>query len=146
VVVNSKKSLKGTRWFHNVDPDDLEGLDEYAEWLEALLHNPCSILDKDGRSIVIEIRQLVARLDGLKIEIYPNEHPPPHFHVRSPSVDAVFRIDDCCLLKGKVRSNDNKKILHWYQNARPLLIDAWNSSRPTFCTVGPFTAKKSAES
>lgn len=139
---NSKKALKGTQWFHNVNPEDLEGLDEFAEWLEALLHNPCSIWEEDGRSFVVEIRQLVARLDGLRIEIYSNEHPPPHFHVRSPNVDAVFRIDDCKHLEGKVRPNDYKKILHWFQNARPVLIEAWDSSRPTYCSVGAFDRDK----
>jgi len=25
---------------------------------------------------------VVANIDGVKIEFYPDEHPPPHFHAR----------------------------------------------------------------
>ena len=71
-----------------VNPSELEGLKEYAEWLEAILHRPCSVWEEDGKEFLIEIRELVARVNGLKIEIHPNEHPPPHFHVKTPKVNA----------------------------------------------------------
>ena len=37
------------------------------------------IVDLDGRELRLLEEELVARLDGLKIEIFSNEHPPPHF-------------------------------------------------------------------
>jgi hypothetical protein len=64
--------LRQTPWFHLVDPGKLNTLDEYTEWLEAILHNPCEVFDRDGEVLLIEIKQLVDRLDGLRIEIYPD--------------------------------------------------------------------------
>jgi hypothetical protein len=29
---------------------------------------------------------VVAIVDGVKIEFYPDEHPPPHFHARYPNL------------------------------------------------------------
>lgn len=74
----------------------------------------------------------------LKIEIYPDEHPPPHFHVKSPNIDASFNIESCNLLKGEIEGRDKKKIEYWHKHAKPLLIEIWNSTRPTNCTVGAY--------
>ena len=125
--------------FHLIEPEELDGLDEYTEWLEAIFHGPCSIWEEDdGELVLIEIRQLVDRINGLKIEIYSNEHPPPHFHVKSPNVNASFSIESCEKLEGCINSQDLKKVKYWYQQARPLLIDVWNRTRSTNCTVGKY--------
>jgi len=109
-----KAQLMNTRWFHTVDPAELDSFDEWAKWLEALLHNPCSIWEEDGELVLLECKQLVERLNGLRIEIYPNEHAPPHFHVKSPNVDASFTIDECKLLKGAISGGDVKKIRYFH--------------------------------
>lgn len=132
----SVDDLKKSPWFHNVEPAELSSFDDFTAWLEAILHNPCSVWEDDGKLFLLESKQLVARLNGLKIEIYSNEHPPPHFHVKSPNVDASFDIENCDLLKGKVSSRDSSKIRYWYQHAKPVLIEVWNSTRPGNCTVG----------
>lgn len=120
------------------DPAELGGFEEWAEWLEAILHNPCSVWDRDGELVLLEIRQLVARVNGIRIEIYANEHAPPHFHVRSPNVDASFAIVDCRKLAGDVSPGDLRKIRYWHKHAKPLLIERWNSTRPTDCVVGKY--------
>jgi hypothetical protein len=97
--------------FHLVDPAELVDLDEWTRWLEAVLHNPCSIFEQDGEYFLLETKQLVTRLNGLRIEIYSNEHPPPHFHVRSPEIDASFAIEDCRQLTGQGSPRSLKKIL-----------------------------------
>lgn len=130
------EELKKTPWFHNVDPAKLSSFDDFAAWLEAILHNPCNVWEEGGEMFLIEIKQLVARVHGLKIEVYSNEHPPPHFHVKSPNVNASFDIENCAFLRGDVSNRDKKKIEFWHREAKPLLIEAWNSTRPTNCTVG----------
>lgn len=125
--------------FYGVSPSELECVPEYAEWLEAILHEPCSVWrNEDGELILLEIRQLVNRVNGLKIEIYPNEHAPPHFHVKSPNVNASFTIDSCKLLNGTISSKDKDKIEYWHLHSKPLLIEVWNDTRPTNCTVGEY--------
>jgi len=136
----SLEELKGTHWLHNINPEKLESLEDFTAWLEAILHNPCNIWEEEGEMFLIETRELVARVNGLKIEIYSNEHPPPHFHVKSPNLNASFSIESCQLLQGKVEPRDKKKIRYWHKHAKPLLIEAWNSTRPTNCSVGLYTA------
>jgi hypothetical protein len=81
----------------------------------------------------------VARLDGLRIEIYPDEHAPPHFHVKSPGLDASFTIDDCRLLKGNPDSHVIRKVQFWHRHAKRELISVWNLTRPTDCVVGKYS-------
>lgn len=134
----SKENLRKSPWFHTANPSDLDGIEDWAAWLEAILHNPCSLWEEDGEEFLIETRQLVERLDGLKIEIYPNEHPPPHFHVVSPDIDASFAIEDCQLLNGKIDAQKHRKVKFWHKHAKPILIACWDSTRPTECVVGRY--------
>jgi len=94
--------------------------------------------EDDGELNLIEIRKLVGRVDGLKIEIFSNEHPPPHFHVKSPNIDASFSIEDCRKLNGNIERGDLKKIEYWHKHSKVLLIKHWNESRPTNCVVGEY--------
>lgn len=134
-----KAALMKTPYFHLVDPRKLEGIEDYAFWLEAILNNPCSVWqEENGDERLIEIRHLVSKVRGLKIEIYSNEHPPPHFHVVSSEVMASFAIANCELLDGTVDSKNLKKIQYWHRHSKRLLVDIWNSTRPTKCVVGRF--------
>ena len=109
-------------------------LDEIAEGLEILFSNGFSV-GEDGN--LYSIKQQVGRVNGLKIEIYPNEHPPPHFHVKTGDVSASFSIDDCQLLEGKVGHREKALINWWYVRSRKVLVKTWNDTRPTDCKVGP---------
>jgi len=134
-----KQIAKGTPLFYMVDPGELEGLDDWAEWLDALRNGPCGIEEADGRLHLVEIRQLVGRLSGgIRIEVYPDEHAPPHFHVRAPSLNASLAIEDCRVLKGTVSGADLRTIRYWHAHAKPDLIRCWNETRPGDCTVGCF--------
>lgn len=77
----SIEDLRKTRLFHKVNPARLVAVEDHVAWLGALINNPCSVWEENGEMLIIEIKQLVERVDGITIEIYPNEHPPPHFHV-----------------------------------------------------------------
>lgn len=134
----TKNELKGTRWFHTVNPKELSGLDDFAEYLEAILNNGCSVLEIDGELVLLEIKKLVANVRGLKVEIYSKEHPPPHFHVKSASVNASFTIENCSLLNGKISNGEYNKILYWHQHSKQTLIDCWNETRPSDCVVGEY--------
>ena len=56
-------------------------LDELALTLEHLIDGGFAVWS-DGS--LYETRQLVGRARGLRIEIYPREHPPPTVPQRSP--------------------------------------------------------------
>ena len=109
-------------------------LDELTEGLEHLLNGGYGVW-KDGE--LYSIRQLVSRVNGLKIEIYSNEHSPPHFHVKGGDIDASFSIVDCALIAGKISGRERKLIEWWHSNGKQSLVNVWNSTRPTDCSVGP---------
>ena len=134
----TKDELKKTRFFHQIEPQKLDGLNDYTAWLEAILHNPCSVFENNEKIFLTEIKQLVERVNGLKIEIYSNEHPPPHFHVKSPNVNASFDIKNCNIIEGKIDNKDLRKIQYWHNHAKETLIEVWNSTRPGDCTVGEY--------
>jgi hypothetical protein len=94
----------------------------YSIWTDGSLYN---------------IKQLVDRIGGLKIVVYANEHPPPHFHVKSPDVDAVFTIDECIYIRGNIDGREQRLVKWWHDRARPQLVHAWNTTRPADCPVGP---------
>ena len=133
-----KHILRKTALFFLVAPSEIENFTEAVEWLESLLNGDCEVVTQDGRDVVVERRQRVAQVGGLRIEVYPNEHAPPHFHAVSPHVDASFAIEDCTLLHGSVSGKDFRKIQHWHRAFKPLLIERWNETRPTDCKVGSY--------
>lgn len=109
-------------------------LEESAEVLEILLSGGFSVWE-DGS--LYNIKQLVAQVNGLRIEVYSREHPPPHFHISGGGIDATFTITECQHLEGKIGHREKALIEWWYKRSRPILIRAWNESRPTYCPVGP---------
>ena len=133
-----KTILRGSTKFYLVDTGTLESPDDWAEYLDSLLHGDCYILEKNGDLILVEQRQLVETICGLKIEIYSNEHTPPHFHVKSANIDASFRIDTCERIVGGIKRKEELAIKYWWQKAKPNLINVWNKTRPSGCLVGKY--------
>lgn len=133
-----KDILRGSKNFHLVDQETLKSADDWAEYLDSILHGNCYILEKDGELILVEQRQLVAFVRGIRIEIYPKEHTPPHFHVKSANIDASFRIDNCMKINGVISRKEELSIKFWRQNAKPELINAWDETRPTDCIVARY--------
>src|SRR5271154_5943573 len=80
-------------WIVEVDQDIVERLrlslrdDEWAEQ------------SGDGRFSL-----LLDRFRGLRVEIFSNEHPPPHFHITCGNESAIFSIADCSVIGGTIRA------------------------------------------
>lgn len=94
------------------------------------------IVDLDGRELRLLEEELVARLDGLKIEVFSNEHPPPHFRVIYNEESNNFTIKDCQPLNGSGLKKFFKNIRKWHGNNKQELINTWNRMRPSDCPVG----------
>jgi hypothetical protein len=109
-------------------------LDELAATLEILLSGGYGVWT-DGS--LYDIRQLVERVNGLKIEVFAKEHAPPHFHVRGGDVDATFTIADGTLMTGTINGTQLRLVRWWYERSRNSLIEIWNATRPADCPVGP---------
>lgn len=88
---------------------------------------------------IVEARHLVDKLGKIKIEIYSNEHPPAHFHITSNGLKASFAIENCSVLENSgFDSRSIKNIQDWFIYSKDKLIDVWNKTRPSNCTVGIF--------
>ena len=112
-------------------------LDEMAEVLFDLLNGGFSVWTDES---LYCIKQLVAIQKGLKIEIRPKEHPPPHFHVKSADLNASFTIEDCEMLSGDLEGRNVSLIKWWHKRSKKKLVEIWNATRPSDCPVGPITA------
>jgi hypothetical protein len=87
------------------------------------------------------IPYMVARVKGLSIKIWADEHPPPHFHVDYQGQGASFSILTCERLAGVTGlERYDRTINRWWQRNQALLIETWNMSRPADCPVGPILA------
>ncbi len=100
-----------------------------------LLRELCirSIINDRGTRYLTEF--LVARIDGLKIEVFSNEHPPPHFRVLYGQESANFSIEDCQKLNGSLDKWE-RTIKQWHSTNKDKLIEIWNTKRPADCPVG----------
>ena len=112
-----------------MDKDDLHRLEKRLNYI-------INYVEVDDFGNLIEKRQLIDRIGNIKIEIYENEHPPPHFHIKSPDWNATFTVVDCQCLTGAVSPQMLKKIRYFHSTCRNKLIEIWNKSRPENCPVG----------
>lgn len=95
------------------------------------------VFEHNGKLLHMLVEHEVERFNGLKVEIFSNEHPPPHFRVKYQSSTANFQISDCTRLNGSGEIlKYEKNILKWWKENKQALIDCWNSMRPSDCPVG----------
>jgi Domain of unknown function (DUF4160) len=71
----------------------------------------------------------VAVIDGIKIEFYFDEHPPPHFHAKYAEYRAVIRIDPLKMIYGGLPKAAERKIIAWAKLRTRALHKAWETCR-----------------
>lgn len=118
---------------------EFSAVEQFERHLETLLGNGVYIFHDGNRKFPIFGKALVARVKGLRIEIFPREHAPPHFHVRGGAINASFSIEDGSLLQGTVDGRTQNLIEYWFLKTRPRLIEVWNATRPSDGHVGPIS-------
>ena len=104
------------------------------------------ILGEDGQNSLYQTRHYVGHVarKAVKVEIFSNEHPPPHFRVIYNGSTANYSITDGTCLNGSGEvMKYQAKIYKWWRNNKKLLKDKWNATRPTDCPVGPILDKES---
>lgn len=94
---------------------------------------------RDGEAMRMLNEETVARIEGLKVEIFANEHPPPHFRVKYQGSTANFTIEDCTRMNGSGQIlRFEKNVKHWWSTNKTKLIETWNRLRPSDCPVGKY--------
>lgn len=69
-------------------------------------------------------KERIETIEHLEVIIYPNDHNPPHFHVKSKDlkIDAKFLIETGELYKGKISAKDKKKIKAFYESPKGKIL------------------------
>jgi Domain of unknown function (DUF4160) len=67
----------------------------------------------------------VANVEGVKIQLYANEHPPPHFHARIAEHQAVVDIDALAVTEGFLPIPKRRKVLAWDATRQAALRNAF---------------------
>jgi len=103
---------------------DERRISQLTNFLSYLLSN-CRIVNGE----VIETRVLVKVVNGCRIEIYPRDHNPPHFHVSYNGKSACYDIKDCSLIKGSLGTRGNKIVKYFYEIRNDDLLEIWENTR-----------------
>ena len=67
----------------------------------------------------------IARFYGISIYLYPNDHPPAHFHAEYQDDEAVFGIDTLEILAGRLSNRARSLVVEWAALHRRELMRAW---------------------
>ena len=122
-------------WEHLISK--AESLDDLLMLLERFLSSDDYIKEENGKIYVVETRARVDTINGYRIEIYVDEHSPPHFHiVKDRDKLAAYTISDCTKLSGNLPNGVERKIKFFHECAKDKLIRFWNNTRPGDCDVG----------
>jgi len=78
------------------------------------------------------------RIGSLKVQIFSNEHPPPHFRVTAAGENNNYTISDCTPLNGNALNRFHRQICEWHKRNKQELINTWNDTRPSDCPVGQY--------
>lgn len=73
---------------------------------------------------------MAGTIGSLKVVIYPNDHPPPHFHVLTDMYNVKFDIETCESLGGELPGKHLKAIRGWHAKNIDLLREKWKVTRP----------------
>ena len=111
------------------------------EWIVDATESIPPLELEDEKHLEKQLEHLVSSHGQVKIEIFSNEHPPPHFRVKLRNGECWnFDIANCEPLKneGSPPRKIYRQVAKWWVGNKKLLINMWNESRPTNCPVGVF--------
>lgn len=71
----------------------------------------------------------VSSFYGIRITMYYNDHPPPHFHVRYGGQKAIVTIDSPTIWQGSLSQPQFNLVKRWAIENHKTLNDNWNLAR-----------------
>ncbi len=67
----------------------------------------------------------VAVVEGVKVQFYPNDHAPPHFHAVIAEHRAVVDMKTMTIVAGTLPASKRQTLLRWAIAHRVALGEAW---------------------
>ncbi|HUF12657.1 MAG TPA: DUF4160 domain-containing protein [Longimicrobiales bacterium] len=71
----------------------------------------------------------ISRFFGIVIQMYYQDHHPPHFHVRYGAERASIAIGDLAILSGRLNPRALGLVIEWASLHRTELLEAWQRAR-----------------
>ena len=71
----------------------------------------------------------VVEVDGVRIVIYPNDHPPPHIHAWKDGRQVKIEIETGRVMEGGLDRRSMRKVQRWTALNGDLLMMAWKATR-----------------
>lgn len=68
-------------------------------------------------------------IDGVKIQLFFNDHVPPHFHAVIAEFEALISIESLEIIEGSLPRNKKKLILKWAEENKEELSELWDLNR-----------------
>jgi len=68
----------------------------------------------------------IKNFGGFRITMYFEDHNPPHFHIVSPTQEAVIEIATLTMIAGSMASVRLRMALAWAAKNQALLRKKWN--------------------
>jgi hypothetical protein len=65
-------------------------------------------------------------LSNTKIEMFADDHVPPHFHLRGPNSNALVRLDTLSVMRGTYSRRDLAEAVAWAEENLALLQAEWS--------------------
>jgi Domain of unknown function (DUF4160) len=65
-------------------------------------------------------------IDGIKIDLYSRDHPPPHFHALYAGYEELIVIETLETYAGRLPKNQRKKVVEWANERREWLLTIFN--------------------
>ena len=72
----------------------------------------------------------IDRFNGIKINVYSIEHPPPHVHAIYNEFEALFDIEYSRKIAGDLPVNQIRQVLVWLKNNSKLALKVFNRLNP----------------
>lgn len=66
---------------------------------------------------------------GIRIFMYYNDHPPPHFHAQYGDLEGVIAIDSMIMLRGSLPGRALRMVEEWGKLHRQELTENWHLAR-----------------
>ena len=67
---------------------------------------------------------------GIAIRMFFGDHAPPHFHAYEQDAEALVRIADGEVIKGRLSPQARRLVKEWTEINRTALMENWEASRP----------------
>ena len=68
----------------------------------------------------------LARFAGFEIDLYFEDHNPPHVHVVGPDFEVLVEIRNSAILVGDAPARVRRTALRWISSNRSMLLTKWD--------------------